>query len=76
MLCMCHLVRLSRFPFTCGISVLSFPHVQYLVVLAYSFVTDVIGLGYYFARNDRSLRTSGEGPLVLCSCTHVEGLTL
>ena len=60
--------------FTCDISILSSPHVQYLVTLAYSFVADVIGFGYYFERNDSSF--TSESPLVLCSCTYLEELTL
>ena len=55
MLCMCHLVRLSRFPFTCDISILSSPHVQYLVALAYSFVADLISVGYFFATNTSTI---------------------
>ena len=34
--------------------------VQYLVALAYSFVADVIVLGYYFARTRNSLINTGE----------------
>ena len=38
--------------------------VQYLVALAYSFLTDVISLGYYFSSTDSRLAHSSEG---LCS---------
>ena len=35
--------------------------VQYLVALAYSFVTDIISLGYYFARTHDSFINTSEG---------------
>ena len=39
--------------------------VQYLAALAYSFVTDLIILGYYFARKDADV-ADGEGLIILC----------
>ena len=35
--------------------------VQYMAALAYSFVTDLINLGYRFARTDSSLYNHSEG---------------
>ena len=56
----------TRFPCTVTFSLFSSsPHVKYLVGLAYSFITDLITLGYYFGRADRSLLTSGKDNYVL-----------
>lgn len=48
------------------------------MALAYSFITDLIGLGYYFGRKDTSLLHSGKNNdiLVLCDLRmYLESLT-
>ena len=45
----------TRFPCTVTFSLFSSSsHVQYLVGLAYSFIADLIAVGYYFGISDRA----------------------